>query len=289
VRPYQGWEVTLSALRLLALLALAALVRSPALAAPTPEQLATKSFLTRQKAALKTFRSALKLAENQAALELRTIETTLAANDNVFVAGNETITTLNEFQSAVQDATQEATGEQGEAAKDALASIGAPLDGHYPEAFYLSDNEPAALFLEALNADRAKLYVRMRKRVARLRGRFEDADFLFSFRLRPPRPIDQVSWNEGFTFGNASWQSTTDVVVAWSSIATDGDGQLRAAGSAYEGPIDVSVDNGLDALPPAEAVVVDGRWLTFFNEESFTEGLWIVHVPGPGEIAIGIR
>jgi hypothetical protein len=285
--------VNAAAPRSFALLAclVAALAAPPTHAAPTPEAIATKTFAARQKAARNAFRSALKAAETQAGIALRAVETGIASNGNLFAAGNATFAALRTFQTAVQNARDGAIAEQGNAAKDALASIGMPLAGHFPDSFYLDDGKPAALFQESLASDLAKSYVRIRKRVGRVRSRFEAADFGFSFRIRAPRPLEQRAWKEGLTLGAAGFQPTIDLLVAWSSVATDGDGQLRAAGSARTTPIDIGADNGTDLALEQDVVVFEERFSTDFSGDGFVEGGWLVTTSSaePSELAIGIR
>ena len=280
--------------RSLALLtcALVVLLAPPAAAAPSPQALATKAFLARQKAARNAYRAALKAAETEAGLALRTVETALASNGNITAAANGTFSALRDFQGAVQTAGEAAISEQADAARDALVSIGGgDLAGHFPEAFYLSDGEPAALFQESLTSDLSKAYVRIRKRVGRIRSRFEAADFGFTFRIRAPHPLEQPAWREDFINGASGFQETVDVLVAWSSVATDGDGQLRAAGSMFEDPIDVGADNGIDVILADDVVPFEGRYSTDFGGESFDEGSWVVTAGtgGRSELAIGMR
>jgi hypothetical protein len=286
--------VNAAAPRSLALLtcALVALLATPAAAAPSPQALATKAFLARQKAARNAYRAALKAAETEAGLALRNVETGLASNGNITAAANGTFSALRDFQNAVQTAGEAAISEQADAARDALVSIGGDLAGHFPEAFYLSDGEPAALFQESLTSDLAKAYVRIRKRVGRIRSRFEAADFGFTFRIRAPHPLEQPAWREDFINGAGGFQETVDVLVGWSSFATDGDGQLRAAGSTFEDPIDVGADNGIDVILADDVVPFEGRYSTDFGGESFDEGSWVVSAgtgSGRSEFAIGMR
>ena len=257
-------------------------------AAPTPESLATKAFVARQKAALNAYRGALKSAEQQLGLELKAIETGLKTNPSVGGAAEATFSALRDFQTDVQTAGTDAIHEQANAARDALASIGGALEGHYPEAFYLTDGEPTAAFQESLTSDLAKAHARIRKRVNRIRALFEKEDFALSFRIRAPRPIEQNAWTDTFILGVAGYPTTVDLIVAWSSAATEGDAQVRAAGAAFEGPVDVSADNGTDILSGNDLAVFAERFSTHFNGDSFAEGSWIVTVPGTSELAIGI-
>lgn len=267
-----------------------ALAASAAHAAPTPESLATKAFVARQKAALNAYRGALKSAETQLGLELKAIETGLKTNPNLFAAPEATFGALRDFQADVQTAGTDAIAEQANAAKDALTSIGGPLEGHFPEVFYLSDGTPAAVFQESLTSDLAKAHARVRKRVGKIRALFAKEDFGFSFRIRAPRPIEQRAWTEQFINGSGSYQTTVDLVVAWSSVATDDDGQLRAAGAASgPDPIDAGADNGLDFMSASGLVVFADRFTTSFDGDGFSEGSWVVTAgEGPSELAIGI-
>ena len=270
-------------------LAAASLVAFAAHAAPSPESLATKTFLARQKAAQNAYRGALKAAEQQLGIELKAVETGLKTNPNLFAAGDATFAALRDFQGAVQTAGVDAIHEQSDAARDALAAIGGgPLEGHFPEVFYLSDGGPAALFQESVASDLAKAHARVRKRVGRIRALYEQADFGFSFRIRAPRPMEQVAWNEGFTLGTPSFPPTIDLVVAWGSAGTDDDSQVRAAGAAFEGPIDVTIDDGIDLSVAADLVVFAERFSTNFDGDGFGEGGWRISVGGSSELAIGI-
>lgn len=257
-------------------------------AAPTPESLATKAFLARQKAALSAYRGALKSAEQQLGLELKAIEAGLKTNPNLFAAGEATFSALRDFQADVQTAGTDAIHEQANAARDALTSIGGALDGHYPEAFYLTDGQPAAVFQETLTSDLAKAHARIRKRVGRIRALFAKEDFGLSFRVRAPRTIEQNAWNEGFILGIGGFPATVDLIVAWGSAATDGDSQVRAAGSAFEGPVDVAIDNGSDLVLADDLAVFAERFSTSFDGDGFAEGSWIVTAVGTSELAIGI-
>ena len=279
-----------SVLRYSLALAAASLAAAGAHAAPSPESLATKTFLARQKAAQNAYRGALKAAEQQLGIELKAVETGLKTSPNLFAAGNATFAALRDFQGAVQTAGVDAIQEQADAAKDALASIGGALDGHYPEAFYLSDGGPAAAFQESLTSDLAKAHARARKRVGRIRGLFERQDFGFSFRIRAPRPIEQRAWNEGFVLGTQPFPATIDLLVAWGSAGTDDDSQVRAAGAAFEGPVDVAIDNGNDASLAPDLVVFDERFTTDFSGNGFAEGSWLVTTgaAASSELAIGI-
>jgi hypothetical protein len=272
-------------------LAVASLASFGAHAAPSPESIATKTFLARQKAAQNAYRGALKAAEQQLGIELKAVETGLKTSPNLFAAGNATFAALRDFQGAVQTAGVDAIQEQADAAKDALASIGGgPLEGHFPEVFYLSDGGSAAQFQESLTSDLAKAHVRVRKRVGRIRGLFGQEDFGFSFRIRAPRPIEQLTWNEGFVSGTQSFPPTIDLIVAWGSAGTDDDSQIRAAGAAFEGPVDVAIDNGIDGFLAPDLVVFDERFTTEFDGNGFAEGSWLVTTgtAGSSELAIGI-
>jgi hypothetical protein len=282
--------VSTTALHAIALLA-CALVAMPADAAPSPEALATKAFLARQKEARTAFRAALKSAETEAALALRGVETAIASGGSLSDAGEATFGTLFEFQSAVQAAGGAAAVAQFDAARDALLTLGSPLDGQFPEHFYWSDGEPATLFQEGLAADLAKSYVRIRKRVGRIRARFEGADFGFCFRIRAPHAIDQLAWQENIAAASLGFQPTLDLVVAWSARATLADGQIRAGGSASLDPIDVVADDGIGLASANDVMPFEERFATDFGGGPFSEGNWLVMAGINGErseLAIGV-
>jgi hypothetical protein len=257
-------------------------------AAPTPETLAEKTFAARQKTALSAYRSALKAAEQQLGIELKAVESGLKTGLNFFEAGNATFTALRDFQAAAQTAATSGIQEQADAANDALSAIGGALEGHFPETFYLSDGEPAAAFQESLTSDLAKAHSRIRKRVGRIRALFEKGGFGLSFRVRAPRPLEQLAWQDNFVLGVGEYAPYVDLIVAWSNSVFDDDGQVRVAGAASEGPVDVFIDNGTAPSSANDLVVFEERFTTSFLEAGFPEGSWIVQTEA-SELAIGIR
>jgi hypothetical protein len=279
---------------ILAALLACAFVAPGALAAPSPETAATRAFLARQKAARKAFADALRAASSEASLAIGAAEQALAAGGSAPVAGEAIFAALREHQRAVQVAIDGASTEQADAASDALATLPSPVTGIYPEAFYPTETGAPAVFVDALESDLAKTYAKLEKRVARATRRFEAAGFSFAFRIRPPKPFDPIMWDESGTEGGGAFQPTVDLVVGWSELDVLEDVQLRASGSANQGPIQLNTRNRdeMGSNPSASDIpVVNDRFATDFAETALLEGLWIVYKPGtePSELLIGVR
>ena len=205
-------------------------VASPAPAA-TPEVAAAQQLSAAEQAARTTFRAALTAAQLQVNAALGDVELAVTGAASPLEAGDELFAALEAFQRAVFVAENLASNARAEAAKAALATLGANLGGIYPEAFYPGLGTPRERFEAAIAKDTAKAYAKLAKRLGKVIARFAAQGFALNVRLRTPTYTASRTWSETTVDFVLALPPTVDLVVVWSDLATLGDGQLRASGS----------------------------------------------------------
>ena len=259
-------------------------VASPAPAA-TPEVAAAQQLSAAEQAARTTFRAALTAAQLQVNAALGDVELAVTGAASPLEAGNELFAALEPFQRAVFVAENLASNARAEAAKAALATLGANLAGIYPEAFYPGLGTPRERFEAAIAKDAAKAYAKLAKRIGKVIARFAAQGFALNVRLRTPAYTASRTWSETTVDFILALPPTVDLAVVWSGLATLGEGQLRASGSGFQltgpvetGPIEVLVlaHPGVDVVIDRQVVPVDGRWSTDLDGDALAEGVYVV-------------
>jgi hypothetical protein len=278
-----------------------AIAAAPAPAA-TPEAAATQQLAAAEKAARTGFKAALAAAQGQLATALANVELELVSAPSPTGPGDSLFDALTAFQTSVFVAKNLASNAQADAAKSALATLAPGLSGIYPDAFYPGDGTPTARFEAAIAKDAAKVYAKVSKRLAKLVAKFAAQGFALNVRLRPPVATEARSWSETLVDFITVLPPTIDLALAWSDLATLGDGQIRIAGSGTH--LTGAVDNGpvlLGAFShPGADVFVDGqaeptgnRWLSSFGGETFVEGVYLLvagqQLVSGQQVSIGLR
>jgi hypothetical protein len=271
------WTLRASAMLLL-------LCAAPAARAATPEQLAAKQLAAAEKAARTTLRAALAAAQADVLAAIAGVEATLAGAATPTAPGDALFAALVDFQIAVFEAQNVASNAQAQAARAALASLGVPLAGIYPDAFYPGDGTPTARFERAVAADVAKGHAKVGKRVAKLAARFAARGFSLRFRLVPPLATTAQNWSEDQTDFFTTLPPTVDLVLTFGELAVPNDAQLRAAGSGSvveivgTGPVHLSAFANPGSFTSVEvdvATPVGNRW-SHAVADPIAEGTWIL-------------
>jgi hypothetical protein len=273
-------------------------------AGATPEALATKQLAAAEKAARTAYRASLAAAQIQLFAAIADVESALPAAATPLEPGNDLFDALETFQEAVFVASNLASNAQAEAAKAALATLGAELGGIYPDAFYPGGGTPTERFETAIANEAAKAYAKVGKRLGKIAGRFRAEGFALSFRIQRPVFTDSRTWSETTVDFVLAFPPTVDLVVAWSDLAVLGDGQLRAAGTGFQigppapietGPVQITVlaHTGVDTLLDRTAEPEAGRWRSDLDGTALPEGVYLVatgqQVVTGTDVTIGVR
>lgn len=275
----------------------AALAAAATVRAADPSAAAVQQLLASQKQTRNGFRAALAAANAQASSAIGTVELGFTSSQDATAAGEALFVALKAFQIAVDAALVAAANAQANAAQTLLSTLGSDLDGVFPRGFYPGDLTPPAALEQAIDKDLARAYAKLRKRLARLTERFEDAGFSLTFRVRAPRTaLPARRWSETEIDFLLTFEARIDLALAWSELAVPDDGQLRVAGAASANPSLPDVAFSAYKIPifHDESLTRDGnRFSTEIAGTPLEEGVWLLvasqGTSGASELTIGVR